>query len=97
MLVRKSGFLKGSGEFVVRFELVNLDSEGFEVRFFQIWAWVPPISGQSGLKFGHFAKFKMGSKFGFGGRTWVRKSSKFDLSSLKQFEVWVPSNTRLQL
>ena len=38
----------------------------------------------------------MGSKFGFGGRTWVRVSSKFDLSSSKQFEVryiWVQSNT----
>ena len=29
----------------------------------------------------------MGSKFGFGGQTWVRVSSKLDLSSSKQFEV----------
>ena len=92
MLVRKSGFLKGSGEFVVRFELTNLGSEGFEVRFFQIWSWVQPISGQTSSKFGHFAGVRKGSKFVFGGQAWVQKSSKFDLSSSKQFEVryiWV--------
>ena len=88
--------MEGSGEFVVRFELTILGSEGFEVQFFQIWAWVPPISGQSGLKFRHFAKFHMGSKFGFCGQTWVRKSSKFNMLGSKQFEVryiWVRSNT----
>ena len=50
--------MEGSGGFVVRFELTNLGSEGFEVRFFQIWAWVRPISGQKGSKFGHFARFE---------------------------------------
>ena len=29
--------------------------------------------------------FWRGSKFGFGGRTWAQESSKFDLSSSKQF------------
>ena len=87
--------MEGSGGFVVRFELTNLGSEGFEVRLFQIWAWVRPISGQKGSKFGHFAGFervRKGSKFGFGGQTWVRVSLKFDQSSFKQFKVhyiWV--------
>ena len=37
--------------------------------------------------FGLFGGVQNGSKFSFGGRTWVRVSSKFNLSSSKQFEV----------
>ena len=42
------------------------------------------------------AGVQVGSKFGSGGQTWVRVSSKFDLSSSKQFKVrfiWDLSNT----
>ena len=69
--------------------------EGFELRSLQIWAWVQPISGRTGSKLG-FLEIRESSKFGFGRQTWVRVSSKFDQSSLKQFEVryiWVRSNT----
>ena len=33
---------------------MNLGLEGFEVQFFQIWAWVWLVSGQTGSKFGLF-------------------------------------------
>ena len=49
-----------------------------------------------GLKVRLFGGVQKGSKFGFGGQTWVQVSLKFDLSSLKWFEVhyiWVRSNT----
>ena len=39
-----------------------------------------------------FGLVRVGSKFSFDGQTWVRESLKFDLSSLKWFEVhyfWV--------
>ena len=71
----KYGILEGSGGFVVRFEWTNLGSEGFEFRFFQIWAWVWPIFGQTDSKFGLFGGDWKGLMFGFGGRTWVQKSS----------------------
>ena len=85
--VRDSGFLKSSGGFIVWFWQTNLGSEGFKVQFFQIWAQVCPVSGQTGSKFGFFGEFRMGLKLSFGRRTWVRVSSKFYLSSSKQFEV----------
>ena len=47
------------GGFVVRFDLRNLGLEGFEVRFFQIWAWFQPISGQKSSMFGHFLGFEV--------------------------------------
>ena len=43
-----------------------------------------------------FWRVRKGSKFGFGRRTWIWKSSKFDMLGSKQFEVrliWVHSNT----
>ena len=52
--IRSSGFLEGSGGFVVQFWSVNLGQEGFGGWFFQIWAQVQPISGQTGEKFGLF-------------------------------------------
>ena len=47
-----SEFLEGLGGFIVRFCWMNLGSEGFEVQFFQIWAWVCPVSGRTGSKSG---------------------------------------------
>ena len=44
---------------------MNLGSEGLKVGLFQIWAWVWPISSQTGSKFGHFGGVRVGSKFGF--------------------------------
>ena len=38
---------------------------------------------ETGSKFGLFGEVRMGLKFSFGGRTWVRVSSKFDLSGSK--------------
>ena len=40
LLVRSSGFFDGSSGFVVRFWQMNLGLEGYEVRFFCIWACV---------------------------------------------------------
>ena len=40
-------------------------------------------SGRTGSKFGLFEGVRKGSKFGFGGQTWVRVSSKFDQLSSK--------------
>ena len=62
-------------------------SEGFEVWFFWIWAWIQPIFGKTGSRFGLFGGDQKGSKFSFGGQTWVCVSLKFDLSSSKQIEV----------
>ena len=79
---------------------VLVDKLGFEVRFFQIWAWVLTSTcfcGQTVSKFGLFGDVWMCSKFGFGGWSWVQVSLKFDLSGLMQLEVhyiWVRSNTR---
>ena len=67
------------------------------VQFFWMWAWVRSISGQTGSRFGLFGGFRKGLKFGFSGWTWIRVSLKFDLSSLKKFEVryiWVWSNIK---
>ena len=90
-----SNFVRGFG--VRDFWMVRSSgSEGFEVQFIQIWAWVQPISSQTGSKFGLFRGVRLDLKFGFGGQSWVRVSSKFDPSSSKQFEVryiWVQSNT----
>ena len=58
-----------------------LGSEGIKFWFFQIWSWVRPIYARSGSKFVLFGGVWMGSKFSFGGRTWVWVSLKFDLSS----------------
>ena len=47
-----------------------------------------------------FGGVRMGSKFGFGGWTWVQMSLKFDLSILKQSKVryvWVWSNTTFHI
>ena len=41
--------------------------EEFKVRFFQIWAWVRPISGHIYWKSGLFGGVKKGSNIGFGG------------------------------
>ena len=52
----------------------------------------------TGSKFRLFGGVWVGLKIGFGGRTWVWVSSKFNLSSSKQFEVhyiWVQSNTNM--
>ena len=49
-------------------------------------------------KFRFFGWVRKSSKFGFGGRTYVRVSSKLDLSSSKLFEVhyiWVRFNTNM--
>ena len=75
---------------------MNLGSNEFEVLFFQIWTWVWLVSGLTGSKFRLFEGVWVCSKFGFGRRTWVQVSSKFDLSSSKQFKVHyflVRSNT----
>ena len=69
-------------------------NQGSKLALSENW----PISSKTGSKFGLFGGIRVGLKFSFGGRTWVQVSSKFDLSSLKQFEVryiWVRSNTIL--
>ena len=69
---------------------VWVDEPGFgrvKIWFFQIWPWVWPVSGKTGMKFGLFGGVRMGLKLCFGGRTWVRMSSKFYLSNSKLSEV----------
>ena len=53
---------------------------------------------KTGLKFRLFEEVRMDLMFGFGGQTWVQVSSKFELSSWKQFKVdysWGRFNTYL--
>ena len=56
---------------------MKLGSEGFEVQFFQIWAWVEPIYGQARSMFGPFEADRMSFKFRF-----VRR-----ILGLSKFEV----------
>ena len=42
---------------------------GFEVCFFQNWAWVWPIFDQTGSNFGFFEGVQKGLKFHFNGRS----------------------------
>ena len=93
------GVFRIFGEFGWVHSSVLVDKPGFRrVRLvFWIWTWFRPISGWTGSKFGVLGGVRMGSKLGFDGRTWVRVSSKFDLSSSKLFEVryiCVRSNTK---
>ena len=69
--------------FVVWFWKTNLSSEGFEVWFFQIWAWVWSVFGWTYLKFGLFVWVRKGFNFGFGGQTWVWVSSKFKFDAVQ--------------
>ena len=57
--IQSLGFLQGWVGFIVRFWLITLGSEGFQVLFVHIWDWVWPFSGRTC------------SKFGFGQRTVV--------------------------
>ena len=74
-------FLEGSGGFVVRFCLMNLHSEGFEVRFLRVWIWVLPVSGLRGSKFGFFWR----GSHGFEVRFWWMNlgSSEFEVRNVK--------------
>ena len=74
---------------------MDLGSEGLEVEVFRIWTEVQPISGQTGSKFGLFGGVRKGSKFGFGGQTWVQVSSNFD--PVKVPYIWVRSNAKSYL
>ena len=63
-----------------------VDKPRFEVRFCRSWSRIRPISGQTRSNFGLFGGVWKGSMFSFGGWTWGWVSSKFGLSSSKQFE-----------
>ena len=80
------------GGFGVRFKLTNLGLEGFEVRFFQIWAWVRSLNIFQGFE--RVRSSVLLDESGFkrvGSSTYqVRSSSKFDIPT------WVRSNTILQ-
>ena len=72
---------------------MNLGLEGFENLMFPDLDLGP---AHFWLNMFEVQVFWRGSKFSFGGETWVRVSSKFNISSSKGFEVhyiWVRSNT----